>query len=140
MLLTFMKGYLKYIIENCEVAFTELCRINGELRIGMSLDSVADVNRLGAYNRMIQDYLIIRVAGLFDKDTRTISFANSFVGNSVIKSSQGEKVIQYILEIRNKFVAHSEKKFIETCDFSETDKICNSNLKEILGKLKILTN
>jgi len=55
-----MNGYLKYVIENCEVALEELCRINGELRAGMNSNSSVDVNRLGAYNRMIQDYLIIR--------------------------------------------------------------------------------
>lgn len=134
-----MHGYLKYVIENCEVAFTELCRVNGELRAGMNPDSAADVNRLGAYNRMIQDYLIIRIAGLFDKDARTISFANSFVGNLVVESARGEEIIKYILETRNKFVAHSEKKSIEAGDFPETDKICNSNLKGILERLKSLT-
>ena len=134
-----MNGYLKYVIENCEIALTELCRINGELRVGMSPDSVADVNRLGAYNRMIQDYLIIRIAGLFDKDAKTISFTNSFADNLVVESARSEEIIKYILKTRNKFVAHSEKKFIQAGDFPETDKICNSNLKEILGKLKTLT-
>lgn len=134
-----MNGYLKYVIENCEVALAELRRINGELRAGMSPDSTADVNRLGAYNRMIQDYLIVRIAGLFDKDTRTISFANSFAENPVVESARSEEIIKYILRKRNKFIAHSEKKSIEAGDFPETDKICNSNLSEILEKLKALT-
>lgn len=134
-----MKGYLKYIIENCEVALAELCRVNAELCAGMSLDSTADVNRLGAYNRMIQDYLIIRIAGFFDKDYRTISFANSFVGNTAVESACSEDIIQYILQARNKFVAHSEKKYIEVSNFLETNKICNSNLNEILENLKVLT-
>ena len=68
-----MNGYLKYVIENCKTAFDELCKTNKELIVGMSPESNADVNRLGALNRMIQDYLVIRVAGLFDKDTRTVS-------------------------------------------------------------------
>lgn len=134
-----MNGYLKYVIENCEVALAELCQINGKLRAGMSPDSTADVNQLGAYNRMIQDYLIVRIVGLFDKDSRTISFANSFVGNPIVESARSEEIIKYILQTRNKFVAHSEKKSIEAGDFPDTDKICNSNLKEILEKLKTLT-
>lgn len=133
-----MNGYLKYVVENCEVALAELCRINNELRAGMSSDSAADVNQLGAYNRMIQDYLIIRIAGLFDRDIRTISFVNLFAGNSVVESVQNEEIIQYILQNRNKFVAHSEGKIIEAGDFPETNKICTSNLKEVLGKLKTL--
>jgi hypothetical protein len=135
-----MNGYLSYVIENCEVALKELGRINNELRAGMSLDSTADVNQLGAYNRMIQDYLIIRTAGLFDKDTRTISFVNLFPTNSVVASAQNEKIIQYILKTRDKFVAHSEKDWIENTNFPVTDEICNSNLKEILKNLKELVS
>lgn len=134
-----MNGYLKYVIENCEFALTELCKINGELRTGMSQDSTADVNRLGAYNRMIQDYLIVRIAGLFDKDTRTLSFVNSFVGNPIVESARSEEIIQYILDSRNGFVAHSEKEFIENGNFPDTEKICTSNLTEVLDKLKNLT-
>lgn len=133
-----MNGYLRYVIENCEVALEELCQINEKLRIGMGPNSTADVNKLGAYNRMIQDYLIIRVAGLFDKDTRTASFANTFSGNPSFESARNKNIVKYILDTRNKFVAHSEEKWITNGNFPETSKICNSNLKEILEKLKSL--
>jgi hypothetical protein len=133
-----MNGYLKYVIENCETALEELCRINTELRAGMSPDSSADVNKLGAYNRMIQDYLIIRVAGLFDEDTRTASFANTFDNNPIFTSACDETIVKYILDTRNKFVAHSEKEWIENGNFPGTDKICNSNLVEVLKNLKEL--
>ena len=131
-----MNGYLKYVIKNCETALEELCRINTELRAGMSPDSSADVNKIGAYNRMIQDYLIIRVAGLFDKDTRTASFANTFDNNPIFTSARDETIVKYILDTRNKFVAHSEKEWIENGNFPETDKICSSNLGEILKNLE----
>lgn len=133
-------GYLKYVIENCEIALEELCRINEELRGGMNPDSNADVSRLGAYNRMIQDYLLIRIAVLFDKGTRTVSFINSFPGNSVVKSAQNEKVIQYILGFRNKIIAHSEKEWLQIGNFPITDEICDSNLKGILRNLKSLVS
>lgn len=134
-----MNGYLRYVIENCEVAIDELCRINEKLLAGMSLDSSVDVNKLGAYNRMIQDYLIIRVAGLFDKDKRTISLANTFSDDSIFESARNEDIIKYILDTRNKFVAHSEEKWITDSNFPETNKICHSNLKEILERLKNVT-
>ena len=60
-------GLLIYLLDNCIFAYDQLCKINNELIQGMSLDSNADVNYLGGLNRMIQDYLIIRVGGLFDK-------------------------------------------------------------------------
>jgi len=137
-----MKGYLKYVLENCEAALDELCRINKELNAGMSPDSNVDVNRLGALDRMIKDYLIIRVAGLFDKDTRTISFENLFEGNAELDSIKNENIIKEIIEVRNRFVAHSDKNYIQQGNFSiETAKLCNSNLKEILKSLqKLLKN
>lgn len=135
------KGYLKYVVGNCEIALDELCRINKELNAGMSLDSNADVNRLGALDRMIKDYLIIRVAGLFDKDTRAISFENFFRNNSESDSIKNEDIIKSILEIRHRFVAHSDKKWIQKGNFSiEIAKLCNSNLKELLNRLKILVD
>lgn len=134
-----MKGYLKYVIENCEIAIDELCKINKELNEGMNPDSNADVNRLGALDRMIKDYLIIRVAGLFDKDTRTISFENLFGDDSELDSIKNENIIKDILEVRNRFVAHSDKNYIQQGNFSiETAKLCNSNLKILLGRLKNL--
>lgn len=135
------KGYLKYILENCETAFDELCRINKELLEGMSPESNADVNRLGALNRMIQDYLVIRVAGLFDKDTRTISFENLFPNNADVAAVEQEAIIEEIIKNRMKFVAHSEKSYIANDKFAiKTSKICNSNLKELLARLKSLVS
>lgn len=136
-----MKGYLKYVLENCEVALDELCKTNKELNERMRQDSNADVNRLGALDRMIKDYLIIRVAGLFDKDTRTISFENFLKNNTEIDSIKNEDIIKSILEIRHRFVAHSDKNYIQQGNFSiETGKLCNSNLKELLSRLKALVD
>lgn len=133
-----MNGYLRYVIKNCDVALDELRQINEKLRMGMSPNSTARVNKLGAYNRMIQEYLIIRVAGLFNEGTRTVSFANTFSDNPAFESARDENIVKYILDTRNKFVAHSEEKWITNDNFPETNKICNSNLKEILEKLKSL--
>lgn len=136
-----MNGYLKYVLENCEIALNELCRINKELKAEMNLNSNADVNRLGALDRMIKDYLVIRVAGLFDKDIRTISFENLFKNNPKLDSIKNENIIKELLEVRHKFIAHSDRNYIEEGKFSiETAKICNSNLREIFIKLKKLIN
>ena len=134
-----MNGYLKYVVENCKTAFDELCRTNKELAIGMSPESNADVNRLGAFNRMIQDYLVIRVAGLFDKDTRTISFNTAFLKNQKVESIEREEIVKKIIENRNRFVGHSERDYISDGNFAiPTNEICNSNLKNLLEKLERL--
>lgn len=139
------KGILNYILENCIFAYDELCRINTELVQGMRLDSIADVNHLGAMNRMIQDYLIIRVGGLFDKTKHktkggideVISLEKLFSDNSDFQKIKGEEVIKYIIEQRHNFVAHTNREHIEN-NFPTTSKICNSNLRELLLNLQNL--
>ena len=138
-------GVLNYILENCLFAYDELCKVNKELIRGMSLDSYADVNHLGAMNRMIQDYLIIRVGGLFDKTEykikggidKVVSFEKLFSDDQDFKNIRGQGVIKYIIEQRHNFVAHINKEYIEN-NFPITAKICNSNLKELLGNLQKL--
>ena len=138
-------GILKYVLENCIFAYDELCKVNGELIKGMRPDSNADVNRLGAMNRMIQDYLIVRVGGLFDKtEYRTeggidevVSFEKLFSDNEDFKNIREQEIIKYIVEQRHNSVAHTNKSYIEN-NFPITSKICNSNLKEILEGLQKL--
>jgi len=113
-----MNGYLKYVVENCKTAFDELCKTNKELIDGMRLESNADVNRLGALNRMIQDYLVMRIAGLFDKDSRTISFNNAFPKNQEVESIEREEIIKSIVENRNRFVGHSDHNYISEGNFA----------------------
>jgi len=134
-----MNGYLKYIIENCKTAFDELCIINKDLIAGMNSESNTDVNRLGALNRMIQDYLVIRVAGLFDKDNRTISFNNTFPKNQKVEKIEQEEIVKKIIENRNRFVGHSDYDYILEGNFAiPTNEICNSNLKRLLEQLEKL--
>jgi len=137
------KGILNYILENCIFAYNELCKVNKELVEGMILGSNADANHLGAMNRMIQDYLIIRVGGLFDKTERkakggvdkVVSFEKLFSDNQDFQKIKEQKIIKYIIEQRHNFVAHINKEHIKN-NFPITSKICNSNLKESLLNLR----
>lgn len=134
-----MRGYLRYIIQNCITALDELCAVNEQLQTEMSPDSDGDVNRTGALNRMIQDYLIIRVAGLFDRDDRTISFYTEFPNNPTVNEMAGRDIIGKIKETRHRFVAHADREFINSGNFSiPTHEICASDLREILDALNNL--
>ena len=138
-------GILNYILENCIIAYDELCKVNKELVEGMRLDSNADVNHLGAMNRMIQDYLIIRVGGLFDKTEHktkggvdeVVSFEKLFSDNTDFQKIKEQEIIKYIIEQRHNFVAHTNREHIEN-NFPITSKICDSNLKEQLMSLQNL--
>lgn len=128
------KAILNYILENCKFAYDELCKINKELIQGMALSSNADVDHLGAMNRVVQDYLIIRVGGLFDKTKGVVSFEKVFPKNQTVNIIKKQEVITYILGQRNNFVAHTNKNHVKN-NFPVTYKICESNLKELLQQL-----
>lgn len=132
------KVILNYVLQNCIFAYNELCKVNIELNDGQRLSSDADVNYLGALDRMLKDYLIIRVAGLFDLDSKkqgVISFKKLFPNNENFKNIKNQKIIKYIICERNNFVAHLNQKHYIEKDFPDTAKICNSNLRELLNKL-----
>ncbi|MBU1177138.1 MAG: hypothetical protein V1901_00310 [Patescibacteria group bacterium] len=93
-------------------------------------------NELGKLNRILQDYLIIRVANLFDRDTRAISFENTELKNNAnYKSIKKEEIIKYIIDQRCNFVAHWNKK---RGNFIDTAKILDSDLDNILCDLEKL--
>lgn len=135
------EGLLVYLLDNCIFAYDELCKINKELIQGMDIRSNADVNYLGGMHRMVQDYLIIRVGGLFDKTKygksgidEVVSFDKVFSDNKDYKEIKKQAIIEYIINKRHNFVAHTNEKF----EIPDSSKICESNLKEILLKLKTL--
>jgi hypothetical protein len=134
----YLKGYLKYAVKNCIIAFDKLKEVNENLKKGMSLGSNINVNHFGDLNRIIQDYLIIRVSGLFDTWNKSYtepvySFENLFRENKnkEYEKIKNEDIIKYIKEKRNKFVAHFE----QNQEFPDSNKILNSNLRELLEKL-----
>ena len=143
-------GLLVYLLDNCIFAYDQLCKVNKELNEECNkvkrkdFSSNVDINHLGAMNRMIQDYLIVRVGGLFDKaehmtkggNDEVISFEKVFSSNEDYKAIKEREIIKYIIDKRHTFVAHTNKKF----EVPDSSKICNSNLKEILLGLKALVS
>ncbi len=139
------KAILGYLVENCISAYDELCKVNRELVEGMAPNSNADVNRLGMMNRVLQDYVIIRVGGLFDRvkyKTRgetdeVISFEKLYSGDKGLENVKGQEIIKYIIKQRHNFTAHTNRNHIEK-NFPVTAKICDSNLKTLLEILQKL--
>jgi len=141
-------GMLIYLLDNCIFAYSQLCRINKELNKEHNkikrkdFSSTVDMNDLGAMHRMIQDYLIVRVGGLFDTtkypkkggDDEVVSFEKMYSGNNIYRVAKKQEIIEYIVDKRHNFVAHTNRKF----NVPDSSKICNSNLKEILLSLKTL--
>src|SRR3989338_1041290 len=100
-----IKGHLKYLLQNCQTALGELKRLNTELKKAMQPDSGSevDVNRIGALHRMVQDYLIIRVAGLFDDKSYAVSFEQEFTKEKEYEDIKKEEIIRYLWKLRGNF-------------------------------------
>jgi len=96
---------------------------------------VKNITHIGNLHRMIQDYLIIRIAGLFDNDTHAASFQNFCPNDSDYLIIKNEPIIKYLIEFRHNFCAHSNLMRMENGQFPETTKILQSNIPEILQKL-----
>ena len=134
-----MNEYLKYVTQNCITALNELCIVNEQLRAELAPDAEGDVNRTGALNRMIQDYIVIKVASLFDEDGRTISFRTVFPNNQRVKEIKSEEIMRSIKTSRDRCVAHSDQAFVFSEDFlMPTADICTSNLGHLLEELDSL--
>ena len=115
------------------IALDELKTINTQLLNELSINSPINPNKSGNLHMIIQDYLIIRTTGLFDKISCTVSFENLYKGNSKYETIKQEDVIQYLIKMRHNFVAHSNEEVKH--GYPETYKVINSNLSELLERL-----
>lgn len=143
-------GLLITLLDNCIFAYDQFCRINKELNEEQKkiqkadFSSDVDIKNLQAMNTIIQDYLILRVYGLFDKTEyikkggidEAVSFEKIFSSNEDYKKIKEEEIIKYIIYERHNFVAHINEKF----EVPVSSKICDSNLKELLINLRGLLN
>jgi len=131
-----MREAIIYILQNCQTAFEELKRLNSELLAMLNAASITpEVNRIGDLHRMTQDYLIVRVAGLFDKDSRVASFANLCPQDQDYLNLKKELIILYLIDQRNNFTAHANLDRLQNGQHPESYKTLQSNLYEVLQKL-----
>lgn len=134
------KGALIHLVNNCICAFTELCKVKNSL-INKNTSTIDFIN-LGSMHRVLLDYLIIRVAGLFDKTENKIkggkdlvvSFEKFFSGNNEYEKIKKEQIVQYIIEQRNNFVAHFNVNYAAD-NWPDSAYIIDSNLGSILNDL-----
>jgi hypothetical protein len=129
-----IQGRLIYVLENCQTALKELCKINKDLLDALAPSSKTSPQSLGDLNRMIQGYLIVCVASLFDSDKRSVSFAHAFRGDKEFESIKQESIIKEIIKNRHTWIAHNDK----DGEIIPTAVICESNLGEILERLRKL--
>lgn len=103
-------GRLIWVIDNCIFAYDQLCTINKKLKEEFDkvqrrdFSSNTDMNYLGAMNSMLQDYLTVRVAGLFDKPEykvrgethKVVTFEKILSEDKTYKRAKSQEIVEYI--------------------------------------------
>lgn len=130
---------LNYILENCIFSFDELCLINKIIEQEVkNVNSNKDISREIMLNRVLRDYLIVRVFNLFDHDGKTISLLTTvFKDHKRILEIRQEGIIKKIVENRYNFVAHFNNKVRRNII---AENLCKSNLGDLLSELSSIVN
>ncbi|MBU0707323.1 hypothetical protein KKG41_03050 [Patescibacteria group bacterium] len=98
-----------------------LRNINAQLRTAMQdPHSMDDVNELGAINNALVTAIIINIASLFDRDERVASLYKILIKSKVDYWCKENHFFKKIIEVRNKFEAHKEIKYLEDGKFGVT--------------------
>jgi hypothetical protein len=113
-------GFLFYSIGNCQNAFRYLKETNDQLNAAWRSGETSKLNELGQHDRIYKDYLILKIAGLFDKHSDTLSLPNfaaflerefsdgkRFAESLEVICSKYEDIIKQITANRHKVVAHA---------------------------------
>ena len=116
-------GFLFYSIGNCKNAFKYLKETNQELNEAWNSGKTNNLNELGEKDRVFKDYLILKIAGLFDSSKDTISLLNfayflekefsdgkQFFENLELIREKYKTIIERIIKNRHKVVAHTDDK------------------------------
>lgn len=131
--------FIKYLVERTIKQIQVLRNINTRLRKAMGdPKSTEDVNQLGAINNALMTAIIINAASLFDRDERAASLYKIIEESKVDYWRQNNYFFKKIIEIRNKFEAHKEIKYLEDGKFGVTtsyltDLTNEQYLKDVLA-------
>ncbi|OFZ34368.1 MAG: hypothetical protein A3D92_21395 [Bacteroidetes bacterium RIFCSPHIGHO2_02_FULL_44_7] len=118
-------GSIQYGVGNCKNAYAYLKQKNDELNEAWRNGTTHSLNELGHLDKVFKDYLILKIAGLFDKrgDTLSLFSLQKFLQNN-LPDSEGlfapgfveiqnkyQDTIKKVVKVRHKAVAHTSDDF-----------------------------
>ena len=144
-------GSIQYGVGNCKNAYTYLKQKNEELNEAWRAPKTGNINELGHLDRGFKDYLILKIASLFDKrdDTLSLFSLQKFFKNNLPDQEdlflpgfweiQGKyrDAIQKIVNARHKVVAHTGDKFFD--NLIHTEDLLTMPIMEMLKDIENLT-
>jgi len=147
-------GLLIYSLSNCGTAYEDLKETNKELLAMLNdkelRDDLQNLNKAGRYDRVLQDYLILKIRTLFDLDTRTLSFiqlaklllinnpeaGKRFIEDLKVIGDQHQETLDHLFLIANKVVTHAENVKLE--EALNTDELLKMPILQIVHDLEEL--
>ena len=151
-------GLLMYSIDNCINAHKDLKKHNEKLNELFHSDNymkyAGDMNEIGRLDRVLKDYLVIKIRTLFDGDQDTLSLpqfgaflhrTNSIVGINYSRElklirKKYKELLKRLTAVANKIVAHAVNVEIEVMHTSEVVKSPIQNLLKELHSLLVATH
>lgn len=127
--------YLKFQITKIKQALAILKKNSQNLMAAMDIASRVNPNEYGRLDRIIKEYIVIKVAALIDRDKRTFSLRhlkNSKI-DSVLQKYTG--MLETIKKNRDKAFGHHEKNFIEKEEIMQTGDLFDLPLTGFLDEV-----
>jgi len=128
--------YLKFQITKIRQALAILKENSQKLMDATNVKSPINPNEYGRLDRIIKEYVVIKVAALTDKDRRTFSLIH-------LKNSKIDSVLQkyavmlaMIKKNRDKAFGHHERNFLENEEILQTGDLFDLPLAEFLDEVE----
>lgn len=128
--------YLKFQITKTRQALAILKKNSQDLMAAMDDSSPINPNEYGRLNRIITEYIVIKVAALNDRDKRTFSLRH--LGNSQVDSvlQKYARMLDAMKRNRDKAFGHHEKNFIENEEIMQASDLLDSPVIEFLDEIE----
>lgn len=128
--------YLKFQITKIRQALEILKKNRQNLMVAMDITSPINPNESGRLNRIITEYVVIKVTALIDKDKRTFSLFNLNNKNLTSILKKYNDMLMVIKKNRDKAFGHHEKNFIVNEDIMQAADLFDLPLLDFLKEIE----
>lgn len=128
--------FLKFQITRIKSSLVILRENNQAFVKAMQISSLQSPNKYGDLDRIIREFIVIKVYALIDKDRRTFSLRQLKNTNIDVILEKHKEMLAIIKENRDKAFGHHEKEFIMSGEIISTLELLSLQLENFLDEIK----